>query len=225
MAIITRVYLVRHGETDANRNGIIQGQLDTPLNGVGIKQASLVGEALRDVPFSMAYSSDLSRATRTAEAILAHHPTLQVHEQKELRERDMGDMQGKSAQALKGVRLVVSTDRTVESGPFFAARAVTWWNRTILQRTESLSQEDHPQHILVTSHGGFIATLVQTLIQSRKLNSAPGIVIWGCVNSSVTIIEVNEKQKGVVIQYGNTSHLEGANLDNVVEENVDETQV
>lgn len=63
MTILARVYLVRHGETDANRDGIIQGQLNTPLNDIGRKQASLVGEALRDIPFDIAYSSDLDRAT------------------------------------------------------------------------------------------------------------------------------------------------------------------
>lgn len=63
MSIIARVYLVRHGETDANRDGIIQGQLNTPLNDLGRKQANLVGEVLRGVPFNAAYSSDLDRAT------------------------------------------------------------------------------------------------------------------------------------------------------------------
>lgn len=134
-------------------------------------------------------------------------------------------MQGKSAQALEGVKLVVSADNTLESSPFFAARAVTWWNRTILQRTESLPQENRPYHILVTSHGGFIATLVQTLIQSRKLRCAPGVVIWRCVNSSVAVIEVDETQKGVVIQYGDASHLEDAKLEGAVESNADEIQV
>lgn len=63
MTILARVYLVRHGETDANRDGIIQGQLNTPLNDLGRKQASLVGEGLRSIPFDIAYSSDLDRAT------------------------------------------------------------------------------------------------------------------------------------------------------------------
>lgn len=57
-----RVYLVRHGETDANRNKIIQGQLDTPLNEIGLEQAALVARALRTVKFDAALSSDLSRA-------------------------------------------------------------------------------------------------------------------------------------------------------------------
>lgn len=100
---ITRVYLVRHGETDANRNGIIQGHLDTPLNEPGTEQARLVGKALSAIQFNEAYSSDLSRAVQvclfpvsrcavrsreqTADAILEHHTTVELCKQKELRER------------------------------------------------------------------------------------------------------------------------------------------
>jgi bisphosphoglycerate-dependent phosphoglycerate mutase len=64
MTVLARVYLVRHGETDANREGIIQGQMDTPLNNRGEQQAKLVGEALRSIPFDTAYSSDLARASK-----------------------------------------------------------------------------------------------------------------------------------------------------------------
>jgi probable phosphoglycerate mutase len=56
--------LVRHGETDENRNKIIQGQLNTSLNALGHRQADLVAEALRSIPFWQALSSDLDRAVQ-----------------------------------------------------------------------------------------------------------------------------------------------------------------
>ena len=60
---IARIYLVRHGETQANRDGIIQGHQDTALNETGFEQARLLGEALREVKFQdVAFSSDLCRA-------------------------------------------------------------------------------------------------------------------------------------------------------------------
>lgn len=62
--VLARVYLVRHGETDANRKHIIQGQMDTPLNDRGVQQAETVARALRSIPFDTAYSSDLSRASK-----------------------------------------------------------------------------------------------------------------------------------------------------------------
>jgi probable phosphoglycerate mutase len=59
-----RVYIVRHGETQENRDGIIQGQQDTALNAVGLEQARMVGEALKDAKLGVAFSSDLSRALK-----------------------------------------------------------------------------------------------------------------------------------------------------------------
>lgn len=62
--ILARIYIIRHGETDENRKGIIQGQIDTKLNEEGVMQAKKVTEALRDSPveFEKAWTSDLGRA-------------------------------------------------------------------------------------------------------------------------------------------------------------------
>jgi len=61
-----RIFLVRHGETSWNREGRFQGQIDVPLNDIGLRQADAVAEALKDVPFDRIISSNLSRALRTA---------------------------------------------------------------------------------------------------------------------------------------------------------------
>jgi probable phosphoglycerate mutase len=82
-----RVYIIRHGETEENRQKIIQGHLDTQLNSEGEKQADLVAKALKDVPFDACYSSDLQRAVGTAQRILAHHPGVELQRQIMLRER------------------------------------------------------------------------------------------------------------------------------------------
>jgi broad specificity phosphatase PhoE len=66
-----RMLIVRHGETDCNVQGIIQGQLDTDLNNVGRRQAELVGAALQYENIQEAYSSPLRRAKDTADAIVA----------------------------------------------------------------------------------------------------------------------------------------------------------
>ena len=56
------IYLVRHGETDHNRFGIIQGQLNTKLSDLGIEQAKQVAIKLQSVKFDHVFSSDLDRA-------------------------------------------------------------------------------------------------------------------------------------------------------------------
>jgi len=89
MAVL-RIFIVRHGETEENRLGIMQGQLDTPLNAAGIEQAGLTAGILENVKFKMGYSSDLSRAVQTAEIILSKHPGVQCEKHEELRERVSG---------------------------------------------------------------------------------------------------------------------------------------
>ncbi len=102
--IALRIYIVRHGETQENRDGIIQGQKDTELNEIGLRQASLLGEALKDVKFSFGFSSDLKRALnvgsqqlifqrksdndiQTAKAIMKHHDGVEIVIDPILRER------------------------------------------------------------------------------------------------------------------------------------------
>jgi len=69
-----RLLLVRHGETDWNRQGRFQGQIDIPLNANGQRQAEAAGRALAAVHIDRAYTSSMARPRQTAEAILRCHP-------------------------------------------------------------------------------------------------------------------------------------------------------
>lgn len=75
MSVKFRVYIVRHGETDWNRTRKLQGQSDVPLNETGLKQSMLVGEALKEVPFVRALSSDLQRALKVSTYCYLHPRT------------------------------------------------------------------------------------------------------------------------------------------------------
>jgi broad specificity phosphatase PhoE len=69
-----RLYLVRHGETDWNAEGRIQGWTDRPLNELGERQAAALAADLAGVRWDRAFSSPLGRARRTAEIVLAARP-------------------------------------------------------------------------------------------------------------------------------------------------------
>lgn len=69
-----RLLLVRHGETEWNRQGRFQGQIDIPLNENGRLQASKAAEFLKDVNIDFAVSSTMARPKETAEIILSSHP-------------------------------------------------------------------------------------------------------------------------------------------------------
>ena len=58
------------GETASNKAGVLQGQLDTPLNETGIQQAKLAGDSLKTTKFDIAYTSDLKRVVQTASEII-----------------------------------------------------------------------------------------------------------------------------------------------------------
>ncbi len=65
------VLLVRHGETEWNREGRYQGRTDIPLSAVGVEQVRALGRRLAQVPIAIAAASPLSRARATAEAVVA----------------------------------------------------------------------------------------------------------------------------------------------------------
>ena len=64
------VFVVRHGQTDWNKQGWIQGRFDVPLNDTGREQATKARDELKDIPFGVCFVSPLSRAKETAEIIL-----------------------------------------------------------------------------------------------------------------------------------------------------------
>ncbi len=87
------IYFVRHGLTDWNVLGKVQGHSDIPLNEKGKKQAEELGEKLSNVNFYRVFSSDLIRAKQTAE-IIALEKKLVVKTTQALRERSFGRLEG-----------------------------------------------------------------------------------------------------------------------------------
>lgn len=92
-----RIYIVRHGETEANALGIFQGQMDGRLAENGWELARVTGRALVGVRFDMAFSSPLSRARFTAQEILREsgNSTVSLQIDDRLLEIHMGDYEGK----------------------------------------------------------------------------------------------------------------------------------
>jgi broad specificity phosphatase PhoE len=91
----TTILLVRHGETDWNREKIFRGVYDVPLNDNGRHQARLAAKALRSDKIDAGYTSPLSRATETASIVLGPHG-IQAEPHQGLLDIDYGDWTGKS---------------------------------------------------------------------------------------------------------------------------------
>ncbi|KAM6501376.1 phosphoglycerate mutase-like protein [Amanita muscaria] len=200
-----RVHFVRHGETESNSQRIIQGHLDIELNELGHKQAGVVAQRLRHVPFDMAFSSDLSRAKKTAEPILSYHQNVTLEPHKDLRGQYMGSLQGKAYTP----GIVVPVDETVETPEAFIERVNRWWSEYLLKHLASLPPklDEAPHEILIVSHEVVIAILVQKLTGRHMLTHPQGMLVSSSPNTSVSVIEVEADGKAVVKEYGDASHL------------------
>lgn len=94
------IFAFRHGQTDWNKEGRIQGHVDIPLNEQGREEAARLALGLRRVPFGLILSSDLSRAVNTSEILLERasregwHPSIPILKDERLREVNLGALQG-----------------------------------------------------------------------------------------------------------------------------------
>ncbi len=155
----TTILLVRHGETDSNAEGRIQGQTNTPLNERGRAQAQALADELAGEAIAAVYSSDLDRARETAE-ILAGRLDLPVVVDPALRERNFGSWEGRTVDELEARwpgawarwREGDEGEGDVEDHLALAARV-----RDAIHRLAAA----HPgERILVVAHGGAMRVIL-----------------------------------------------------------------
>lgn len=157
---VTTVIVVRHGETEWNRERRMQGQRDSSLSPLGREQARRLGERLKATPFQALYVSDLQRALDTAREVVDRAPVEPVVDPL-LRERAFGIFEGLTAEDMKTrypdeyARFKTrDPDYAVpegESARVFHQRVVTWYE-AMVQR--------HPGETVVTvTHGQVLASL------------------------------------------------------------------
>ncbi len=157
------LFLVRHGETEFNATGRIQGWLDVPLNAMGERQAHLVAERFRDKPIAALYSSSLRRALQTAEAI-ARTCGLELRPDHRLREYNMGDWSGLTGEEVAAA-MSVSFAHFQEQ---WLQREVTIPNGEtaveVRQRVREFLQDVLLTHtdgnVIAVSHGGTLGALL-----------------------------------------------------------------
>lgn len=95
-----KVYIIRHGETNWNVKGLLQGKSDTHLNETGRQQALKIANRLRLEKIDIIISSPLSRALDTAKIIGQYHPKAELLTEENLAEVSFGDMEGLTHQQI-----------------------------------------------------------------------------------------------------------------------------
>lgn len=152
----TYIALVRHGATDWNYDARAQGHVDIPLNVEGRRQAEAVAARLATERWDAIYSSDLSRAYATAQAI-ASRTGLSVQVDERLRERCMGLAEGTT---LLERKLRWPGDAW-KSPPGFETDAELA-QRGLAVLTE-IAERHAGQRVLVVTHGGLIVTCLRSV--------------------------------------------------------------
>lgn len=178
-----KLYLIRHGESEANAGNIHQGQLDSALSELGEMQARKVGERFKDTnDFDVIYSSDLQRALNTAKEIHKHHPKTSLIIDKRIRERDHGIFTGED----KGKKLydTLEGENDCSKTPPNGENMHDLQDRVNLFLDEIIKKN---QNAIIVSHGGAMKGMI------RKLTNAPFKLFWTCPIDNTGIFEVEIK--------------------------------
>ena len=152
---MTELLLVRHGETDWNRERRFQGHADPPLNDKGREQANALAQELAAEGIELVYTSDLARARETAEIVGARLGA-NVLLLRELREIDVGEWQGLTWPEIErrypeGVRSWHERGHGWESGETYDELG-----ERVVAALRCIAAEHPEQRVLVVGHGGTI---------------------------------------------------------------------
>lgn len=170
---MTRIMLVRHGVTEWNNKGRIQGQSDTNLAPDGVHQSRLL---TAHFPFDIVdaiYSSDLHRAFTTAE-VIASRFNLDIIPVKEFREINFGEWEGKTFEEVakedpvEFKKFFLQPDMLlIKGGETFAEVQ----NRAITMLKRIVHDIGDKKHIVIVSHGAVIRTIIAYILEMplRKL--------------------------------------------------------
>jgi broad specificity phosphatase PhoE len=162
---VTELLLVRHGETDWNAAGRLQGHTDRPLSDYGRAQARRLAEELTGEQFDAIYASDLARARETAE-IVAEQLRMPVAVDADLREKNWGTWEGLTSTERLDVELV--------------GESTEQHQRRTLAALGRISAKHPYGRVLVVTHGGSMRR-VQTEALGFALPVVENCGSWECV--------------------------------------------
>ncbi len=170
--VVRRLLLLRHGQTEYNAASRMQGQLDTDLSALGIKQAEAAAKVLAGREPRLIVSSDLRRARDTA-AALAAQVGLEVGTDQRLRETHLGLWQGLTHHEvddqMPGARRIWRDDATWrppegESRTDVATRSVPVVEELVADLGDWGRGDNADAPVVLVAHGGVIAAMTAGLL-------------------------------------------------------------
>ena len=162
------LFLCRHGQTEHNDNEIVQGQMDSKINGRGKEQAKELRDRLAEENIDKVYSSSMTRALETAEIVAEPHD-VEIEEIEELKEVARAKFEGEQFEDL--IEEITSSEtedylwkpKGGESLEELKERGVKFLN--------SIKGEQEGEKIIAISHGGTISSTILGILEHSSKNS------------------------------------------------------
>ena len=194
-----KLILIRHGETDFNKGGRIQGQGTQPLNETGVAQAAAAGRAVsEEMPFSL-YSSPIARAMQTAGAIseAAHVRAVPLQGVEEL---DPGEFEGLTGQQLRQrfPDVMASWDRDAASTEMPGGESLRQVQARAWEAVTKVARTNPDRKVVIVTHNFPIQTIIcqalgMPLNNFRRLSVALGsITRMDLSDSTAYLVSMNE---------------------------------
>ncbi|MCO6510614.1 MAG: histidine phosphatase family protein [Aridibacter famidurans] len=205
--MVTRLYLIRHGQSDGNAEGRFGGHSPTPLSDLGRKQAELTARALQQENIDHIYSSDLLRAVQTAEP-LSELLGVEINKTSAFRERNVGVLEGLTFEESKQrypndyyALINRNINHVITGGESY---------RQLLRRgTQAISEilrTHRGQKIAIYSHTGAICYLTLHMIGAinRGTVQTPWLVTSNC---GINRFEIRGRRNTRLLTVNDTRHL------------------
>ncbi|NMC35977.1 histidine phosphatase family protein [Candidatus Beckwithbacteria bacterium] len=194
-----KLILTRHGLTEENIAGIIQGHLPGKLSKEGIEQAKKLAKRLKSERIDAIYSSDLARAADTTKEIAKYHAHIIVNYVQDLREKFLGPWQGKSKEELGFGKETSLTSVTCEVGE----STEELFNRAS-QFLQTVLKKHSQETVLMVGHNGINRALIAALTSKTHQDLR---TIEKLKNTSVCIFEIDENKNYTIISFNCIKHL------------------
>ena len=210
-----RLIVVRHGATLHNAEARFTGQTDAPLSVYGVIQARAVAERLRTIDCSIVVSSDLLRATQTAEEIIAARPSASLSIDPDLREIALGAWEGLTYAEVRDQQpeaLALWQRDPIHGAPPGGETALAL-QRRVIRAFERWRRPEQDTAMIWVTHGGVISAL---LCYALDLDLTKR---WQFRrdNASITELDVGADYI-IVMRVNDTAHLEALPDSGMVED-------
>lgn len=188
-----KIYIIRHGETNANEKGYLQGWSDDPLNENGHLLANITGQAMKDITFDYCISSPLLRAKETAQILLREScNNIDISFDDRIKEINFGSFERMSIKDEKVVRFLKESDVDYN---FPDGESIA----DVMKRTQEFLKEliakDDDKTYLVSTHGCALRSMLNYLYDNPE-DYWHGHVPYNCC---VNIIEATDGEATLIV--------------------------